>query len=304
MRNIMDSFTYCIPANDTIFWRSRQRERSELKGMAARDFLPNRHAPTWFAYNRQTAQQYGAYLHTVTTVRPLKLVNIMSNSFHNWLSDHVIDYYRHQDYASTYQQIMELLIPLGIINIKDQDAYFRERHGMSIYQFTPDFARYGKLMQYKNRISIMEFDMQLTNLLSRIFGQHGFHGYIASNRWPSTFHGMFDDELCLFDIGALFASQTLLYAGYSVAVQFGGANSATEERSRGRSRWHILNPDKSMKEVWNEAKIKVMRMFGYTGPIQYNDEGEVIELSTEDIRKYQDSLRSARPRADSDKATG
>lgn len=276
----MDLFAYRIPANDCIY-----------KGMKEGAFDTRRSVPTWFSYNRRTAQRYAerhasGSLHTLRVGRELKLINIMSGLFHDWLTDRVLDIHRDQEYSSTYQEVMDYLIPLGIINLKDQVDYIRERYGFSA-STQEHMKHYGKLLQYKNRFSLHSLDEQLTRLLMRLSVQHGFDGYIAPNRWPSTYHGLFDDELCLYNVSQLFELQKLNYVS-ATHTQHGGSGRTAEVKEESRGCF-VSDPTVSIQERWNTAHIKVLRTFGYTGPIHYDSRGYVIDMTDEEIREWKRS---------------
>lgn len=274
----MESFTYTIPANDTLY-----------KGMPSIVFNRTHNRPSWFSYKRQTAHRYGGFLHILKTGSPLKLIDLMSGNFHNWLACHIVDSYRHNECNNVYYDIMELLVPLKIVNKEEQDSFLRERYGIGVERdVTNVFDTYGKFVQNKNRVSIADLDARLTHLLTLVSRQFKFDGYIASNKWPSTFHGMFDDEICLFDISSLFVSHSLIYVSCTISQTAHGGSRGQETKDEDISKWKKLDPNASAKDVWNQAIIKNMRLFGYTGPIQYNDQGEVIRMTLDEIRSNAD----------------
>ena len=107
MDNGFGAFTYYIPPNETIY-----------KGMDSEVFDTNHQTPSWFSQISDTAQQYGPYLHTLQTCSQMKLVNIMSHSFHNWLMDYVIDRFKHGFYAEKHDEMMNYLVPLTGIDFR------------------------------------------------------------------------------------------------------------------------------------------------------------------------------------------
>ena len=46
-------------------------------------------------------------------------------------------------------------------------------------------------------------------------------------------------------------------------------------------------PDIPWKDVWNTAKISCMRSYGYNGPIQYDENGDMILMDA--MKEYNGS---------------
>ncbi len=262
----MESFTYIIPPNDDIF-----------KGMDTLTFDKQYNNPCWFSYDMDTARAYGPYLHNLKTTVQLKLINVMSPLFHDWFKGYLLDKFRHFDYDECYTDMMNLLIPLGLPNARDQADFLRDKYSINT-QPSQEFTTFGKFVDYKSRASLHTLDIHLIQELKQYFSQYGFHGYIASSKWPSNIHGMFDDEICLFNISSLFADNSLIHVNVLQQRLRGGSSVKREAKQ-----WIVLDPN----YTWNDAGLHYLKSWGYDGPIEYDSNGKLItNLSPQQIRQY------------------
>jgi hypothetical protein len=179
-------FTSIIQANETLY-----------KGMNVERFDPQYDHPIWFSQRKETAEQYGSYLHHVITTRPIKLINITSPYFQNTFMDFLNHYFKHE--PTSFERKMNLLVPIGLPNEQAQQTFLSSR-GVRVRQLSSSALRDVAFFYNHHRFSQMDLDSRLVQFLNRLFSQFDFDGYIAPCVWPSKYHVQFSDEVCLFKL--------------------------------------------------------------------------------------------------------
>ena len=238
--------------------------------MPSKDFNMSYDKISWFTKNVTTARAYGRYVHKLLTGRPLKLINVMSISFHNFIQDTLMEMYSTSNFMDTLGERMEYLAPLGLPDINTQTRFLQKRFSHIKFNHIEDFKTTGAFIGQKSRVSVMELDRSLIKLLRRLFTQHGFDGYIAPSAWPSHYHKMFHDEICLFNMNTC----NLIYDHNNLVLSQRGGEVYLGQ----------IDTGKAMDD--NALEIKVMRTMGYDGPISYDTNGNVIPYSYEWIKSY------------------
>ena len=259
METKVAQFEYVICPNETLY-----------KGMNTSVFDNSYQDISWFSKNEKTAQKYGNYVHKVLTTRPLKLVNIMSTQFHTFLQDKLMDMFSNDSFEGTYDTRMKILAPLGLPDLETQTRFLSRLFPSIRNKTSEEFKVFGAFVGHKSRFSSKELDKGLISLIRNLLQQYSFDGYIAPSSWPSQFHGLFHDEVCLFNPKQC----NLLYAHNSLVIK----------QSGGTLYYGQFDSGKAIDD--NAIDISVMRTLGYDGPIQYDDNGKVIILGYEWIQDY------------------
>ena len=252
--SIYDSFAYYIPANETFY-----------KGMDIDIFNTSYNKPSWYSINKNTAQNYGNFIHKILSGRILKLINIMSTNFSIFLQDFLIDKYKDTDLTLSYKQHMNLLVPLGLPDLSTQLNFIKSEYNINPIS-SAYFNKYASLFNNRSRFSMDKLDKELIDIMKARLTQYGYDGYISLCNWPSVQHNeFFHDELCLFD-----SSKCNLYtlmpdkSTFQRKVLGGGLVPG---------RGQFISPEPINM---NEISIKTMRLLGYTGKIEYDNAGNVI----------------------------
>ena len=269
----MELFSYVISPNETLY-----------KGINEPVFDINYKGITWVTKNHFTAEAYGRYCHSVKNAKPLRLINIMSKAFQDYLLETLNDMYAHLPFNISYDKKMPYLVPIGLPDYKTQIAYLKKHFtDPAIQKVDPQnvrhFEEYGGLVNYTNRCSIESLDKQLIGLVKRLLVQYKFDGYIAPYQWPSSIHGLFHDEICLFDLSEC----NLVYNTHYQIVRAGGGSTG-QIVSTGQ----IMTNDTRTE---NEMAIFTMKAMGYDGPHKYKKNGAIVERSYEWIKAYNRKIK-------------
>lgn len=160
----------------------------------------------WYSFTLQDAYVYGELITEFVTNKDLKLINIMSFTFHDDFMDRLNVMFPGDDYSGINNEKLKCLIPLGLPDLQTQleaIKHFRQDITINTETWNNKFDLLSKLMLNRHRFSIHELDTFLVSVLEKIYGSY-FDGYISPLNWPTKLHGnLFHRELCTFKQGAV-----------------------------------------------------------------------------------------------------
>lgn len=159
----------------------------------------------WYALALDDAYTYGSLVTEYSTTKELRLLNIMSLTFHNDFMDRLMVLYPGKDYSGIDNDKMKCLIALGLFDIDIQRVSY-----CTVFQANPEWKDSTwnlsrewavKMLHNRHRYSEHINDTVFVSVLERIYGEH-YDGYIAPLCWATKMHGdFFPRELCLFKMG-------------------------------------------------------------------------------------------------------
>jgi len=158
----------------------------------------------WYALSVEDAYSYGTHITEYSTIKELRLINIMSITFHNDFMDRLMLLYPGEGYKGIDINKLKCLIPLGLIDINTQriacnmlrfDAPINESSWNSELQWNVD------MIHNRHRFSEHSLDTHLVSVLEQIYGDI-YDGYISPIKWATKIHGnYFPREVCCFRLG-------------------------------------------------------------------------------------------------------
>jgi hypothetical protein len=247
MEEHMKLYEYKINANETLY-----------KGIDTETISTKYPKPMWFSQNKNTAKQYGRFVHEFKTIKELKLINITSPYFHSSFVDFLNDFFKHN--PSSYDEKMKLLIPIGLPDEISQQNYLESIH---VHPISSNQKIYKEVAFLYNRhiCSYSKLDFEFVNFLKNIHKQYGFDGYVAPCIWPSKYHVRFSDEICLFNLN----EDALLHAGVKTYKQSGGTVSFDIK----------LSPQAI--ETFTMESLEYLQKIGWNKPFKLGKDGLLIK---------------------------
>lgn len=272
-------FEYIIPANVPLY-----------KGTPSQDFDMKYNKPSWFTQSREIANKYvknGGFIHSIRPKNEMRLINVMSPHFHTFLQELVNDLHQYDNGIDSYHKKMQYLIPFGLPDSHAQIKYITE-----MYRLQPNFTNMVQLLspffQHKHRFSEKQLDYDIIELIKQMLWQHGFVGYIAPCEWVSCFHDPFHEEICLFDM----SRTNLVYFNYILGPTI----------AQGGGQWKPHVPYGADKPYdFNKARIKIYNSFGWDGPVEYDENGDVVFWNADYVqalvrkKKYEEEIGEPYP---------
>jgi hypothetical protein len=156
----------------------------------------------WFCLSLEDAYTYGETITEYATKRDLKLINVMSLTFHLDFIDRLNVFYPGAANSGFDLDKLKCLIPFGLVDLKYQTEALR----LLKIDKTLDTRHWNDLLDLisaqmfdRHRFSEHGIDTHMTTVVEKIYGKH-FEGFISPLRWPTKMHGhLFPRELCIFD---------------------------------------------------------------------------------------------------------
>lgn len=159
----------------------------------------------WYALSLDDAYTYGSYATEYSTVKDLRLINIMSLTFQNDFMDRLTILYPGSDYSGMDRRRISCLITLGLFDIESQQTASNVMHIPISYNDDmwkdPLLQLNTSYMHHRNRYSEHGMDTHFVSVLEQIYGDI-YDGYISPIQWATKIHGgYFPRELCIFKLG-------------------------------------------------------------------------------------------------------
>ena len=176
-------FALEIPKGTTLF-----------KGSVDGQFDFSSNNPCWFAFDLTTAKLYGKSVKKFRLNKTIRVINISSVYFADQVNILDIDPSEKQNVLAT----------LGYPDIIEQqrimDIHVPKRHQpLNICNTKPELVSKLKYFGSFSRYSGKNLDFDMVSTMIRIYGGH-VDGYAQPVDTPSCWHGVFPQELCIFNI--------------------------------------------------------------------------------------------------------
>lgn len=159
----------------------------------------------WYTLALEDAYTYGEMITEYSTTKELRLINIMSLTFHNDFMDRLMILYPGADYTGMDMRRLSCLISLGLFDI---DSQMMAAKLMKIpFPFNdisqdPLMHLNNNYLHRRNRFSEHNMDAHFVSVLEEIYGDV-YDGYISPIKWSTNIHGgYFPRELCIFKHGS------------------------------------------------------------------------------------------------------
>jgi hypothetical protein len=157
----------------------------------------------WYALKLEDIFRYGREITEYSTTKDLKLLNIMSLTFHNDFMDRLNTLYPGKDYDGYDLDKLKCLIPLGLVDLQSQTKFANVfGHTLQTYDLSWNELKdiTNAPLLNRHRLSEHHLDTHLVSVLEQIYGHH-YDGYISPLEWPSKLgENNFHREVCLFKI--------------------------------------------------------------------------------------------------------
>jgi hypothetical protein len=257
-------YEYELSANETLF-----------KGMDSKSFDMKHDKPVWFSQKRDTAAQYGAFVHKLVNTKPLKLINITSPYFQSTFMDFLNDYYRNETNDQiVYEKKMKLLVPIGLPDESQQKTFLSQSYNVHPIIKDVNKEHYKNIAFFYNhhRFSEKNLDINLVKFLKNIHLQYQFDGYIAPCVWPSKYHNRFSDEICIFDIH----KSKLAYVDVETISHIGGGSKKKGD--------FIFSP--ATIEKITMSSLNELRYAGWEAKYELDEKGMLLYPDSYTLQEY------------------
>ena len=128
----------------------------------------------WYALSLDDAYTYGSYATEYSTVKDLRLINIMSLTFQNDFMDRLTILYPGSDYSGMDRRRISCLITLGLFDIESQQTASNVMHIPISYNDDmwkdPLLQLNTSYMHHRNRYSEHGMDTHFVSVLEQIYG--------------------------------------------------------------------------------------------------------------------------------------
>lgn len=157
----------------------------------------------WYSLKLEDTFRYGREITEYSTTKDLKLLNIMSLTFHNDFMDRLNILYPGNDYDGYDLDKLKCLIPLGLVDLQSQKKFANVfGHQLQTYDISWNEVKdiTNSPLLNRHRFSEHHLDTHLVSVLEKIYGNY-YDGYISPLKWPSKLYpDNFHREVCLFKI--------------------------------------------------------------------------------------------------------
>jgi hypothetical protein len=236
--NIVSLFSLVLPKGTKLYKGSEQPVKMNYKS----------NKPTWFALSEKTANRYGPNIVTVTTAKPLKMLNINSELFNLHFKDCMN--------LRPLTDKEDILLCLGIPDMETQERIIkknvpekdRQKNQCLEYDSVKQQVKY---YGNKSRYSGFKLDKRMAAYMDEFYGEF-VDGYMQPIDRPTCWHGVFPREVCLFRLNGDELEESL------------NGGSAVVPRTVPVSALQFLHPRDMTPNEWTSLVRNSLKKEGYS----------------------------------------